>query len=1079
MKYFTKLFAVLAVIVLAGYYAQPIHAQVNIFPSYYEDFERGDGGWSPNGTNSSWELGYPQKRDIYYPASGGNSWVTSLYNTYNSGEYSYLESPVFDMSCFSRDPYLGFNHTYYLEDNYDFHWVEISIDGGAWQKLGHSWEETGWYQNWWDDGQGQDIEVWGGNYQYNSGWEYAEHTLSGAAGSSNVRIRFVMHADNFVEYDGIGIDDIQIYLPGAEISAPTLTTPGNNSTNTTLTPSLTWQSVGCASSYTIQVSTDENFGSMIYENTITDVTTDIGTLDFSTTYYWRVQANGDFSTSQWSSVFNFTTAPPPPPAPTLATPSNSATAIMVDNSTLIWNNALGASLYHVQLSTTNTFSTTLVDGTTGANFVLMPTLQNFTTYYWRVEASNLSGTSPWSETWSFRTVLAPTFLVSPANGETYITNPATLIWNPIAGIDHYWVQVSTDANFTTIANQNTNAPQATYQASGLLNNTKYFWRVKVVTSDGEASNWSDVRSFTTIIATPLLSLPLDGKLDLPTTVNFQWNPVLGDVQYNLQISTDGTFSNTILIDRISPTVSQNITGLVGNTVYYWRVRAISASAGNSGWSGVRTFSTIVGPTVGELPLDKARGLSIPVSLSWVSSGPKLVYQVQISKDELFTNIVNDQDKIGGVSNDFGVYEGLVNNTTYYWHVRPISSSGIQVDWSPTRSFRTVIAKAVLVSPANNSGNQSLANTKLTWKPVDDAISYTVQFSNDRTFETTLADVADITTNQFTTPSLTMNSVYYWRVQAKSTDNGTSAWSQTWKFSTGIAAAGTPELEYPSNNALNLSPSFEFKWKAAENVTSYRFQLSEQQNFASVLIDQTDISTPSYFVVSGLQNNKTYYWRVIGKNLTGEGDWSETWKFTLAPAVPGSPSLVTPVDRADKQLTALTLKWATPSQGGAADKYRIQVSTSQNFSSTIIDESAVTTNAYSVFALQHNTVYYWRVAALNGGGSGDWSEVWSFKTETSNGVEENDNTIGFTLESVTPNPTQSSAAVKFTTTTSARNSSLKIYSVTGAEVYSIHEQQLSAGDYTYNWDTSGIPVGVYIIALNIDNSIRTTTINVVK
>ena len=130
------LFLFTAIIALSVVVFNPgqLQAQTNIFPSYYEDFENGDGGWTSNGTNSSWELGYPSKGNIYSPYNGSNSWVTSLYNSYNTGEYSYLESPVFDMSCFSSDPYLGFGHTYFTESNYDFHGVEISIDLFKWKK---------------------------------------------------------------------------------------------------------------------------------------------------------------------------------------------------------------------------------------------------------------------------------------------------------------------------------------------------------------------------------------------------------------------------------------------------------------------------------------------------------------------------------------------------------------------------------------------------------------------------------------------------------------------------------------------------------------------------------------------------------------------------------------------------------------------------------------------------------------------------------------------------------------------------------------------------------------------------------
>ena len=39
------------------------------FP-YAEDFEGGSGGWTSEGTNSSWELGYPSASIIDGPRSG-------------------------------------------------------------------------------------------------------------------------------------------------------------------------------------------------------------------------------------------------------------------------------------------------------------------------------------------------------------------------------------------------------------------------------------------------------------------------------------------------------------------------------------------------------------------------------------------------------------------------------------------------------------------------------------------------------------------------------------------------------------------------------------------------------------------------------------------------------------------------------------------------------------------------------------------------------------------------------------------------------------------------------------------------
>src|SRR5688572_18880266 len=66
---------------------------------YSEQFSSGAGGWSSGGTNSSWALGYPSgKLDINSTASDSNAWVTSLTNTYNANENSYVLSPCFNFT---------------------------------------------------------------------------------------------------------------------------------------------------------------------------------------------------------------------------------------------------------------------------------------------------------------------------------------------------------------------------------------------------------------------------------------------------------------------------------------------------------------------------------------------------------------------------------------------------------------------------------------------------------------------------------------------------------------------------------------------------------------------------------------------------------------------------------------------------------------------------------------------------------------------------------------------------------------------------------------------------------------------
>jgi hypothetical protein len=94
----------------------------------------------------------------------------------------------------------------------------------------------------------------------------------------------------------------------------------------------------------------------------------------------------------------------PPPAPVLASPSPGATNVAV-NPTLGWNGSTGATSYQLQVSTSSSFSSTILNqGNIAATSFQVGGLANSATYYWRVNASNAGGTSGWSTASSFTTV---------------------------------------------------------------------------------------------------------------------------------------------------------------------------------------------------------------------------------------------------------------------------------------------------------------------------------------------------------------------------------------------------------------------------------------------------------------------------------------------------------------------------------------------------------------------------------------------------------------------------------------------------------------------------------------------------
>jgi parallel beta-helix repeat protein len=95
-----------------------------------------------------------------------------------------------------------------------------------------------------------------------------------------------------------------------------------------------------------------------------------------------------------------------PQTPVLNLPADSARGVST-KPTLSWNMILGTDKYRVQLSTSVGFSDKLVDDSTVTDcYRQVGPLQNSTTYYWRVSAANIGGTSSFSPVRTFTTGIA-------------------------------------------------------------------------------------------------------------------------------------------------------------------------------------------------------------------------------------------------------------------------------------------------------------------------------------------------------------------------------------------------------------------------------------------------------------------------------------------------------------------------------------------------------------------------------------------------------------------------------------------------------------------------------------------------
>ncbi len=122
-------------------------------------------------------------------------------------------------------------------------------------------------------------------------------------------------------------------------NAPLLSSPANNSTNISLSPTLSWNASNYATSYTLQVSISDNANNfnenrIVYNQNVGNNTSQqITDLYYSTKYSWRVSATNTYGTSPYSLQWLFTTTRGPscPGTPTVYYEGTTYNTVQIGN----------------------------------------------------------------------------------------------------------------------------------------------------------------------------------------------------------------------------------------------------------------------------------------------------------------------------------------------------------------------------------------------------------------------------------------------------------------------------------------------------------------------------------------------------------------------------------------------------------------------------------------------------------------------------------------------------------------------------------------------------------------------------
>jgi len=120
----------------------------------------------------------------------------------------------------------------------------------------------------------------------------------------------------------------------------------------------------------------------------------------------------------------------------------------------------------------------------------------------------------------------------------------------------------------------------------------------------------------------------------------------------------------------------------------------------------------------------------------------------------------------------------------------------------------------LISPEDNSS--TLTNPEFKWNSALDVegepITYQLQVSKSKNFDTLERDASGLTTTKYTSPTPLAGSSFYWRVRARD-GMGFGAWSETWKFFTDI----TPPVSHVNPlPAYSTAVNFTVTWTGTDD-----------------------------------------------------------------------------------------------------------------------------------------------------------------------------------------------------------------------------------------------------------------------
>ena len=394
--------------------------------------------------------------------------------------------------------------------------------------------------------------------------------------------------------------------------------------------------------------------------------------------------------------------------------SLTSSAITISSATISWSALNGAANYDVDYKLASSATWINVATATTSTSINQSGLLETTQYECRVRANCTNGATGNYSTINFTTATTPTCgAITGLNSSDITSVSATVSWSALTGAATYDVEYK-EASTATWLNAVTATLSTSANLSGLSQTILYDWRVRANCSNGLTGNYTQ-QQFTTPIPTCGLVSGLTTSAITAVSATLNWSAMIGSGNYDVEYKE----ANSIIwinLANATTSTSFNLTGLLANTLYDWKVRA-NCTNDLTGDYTTTTFTTLPPPSCGNVTgLVSSPILATSATLNWTALSGAGNYDVEykIASSESWTNAGT------GISSTSLNLTGLTVLTLYDWRVRANCTNGLTGNYTQAQFTTTADICPDIFEPNN---------TLTTPAPISVGVNYNAQISS--------------------------------------------------------------------------------------------------------------------------------------------------------------------------------------------------------------------------------------------------------------------------------------------------------------------------------------------------------------